>query len=180
MKYLNHNYLILTNILWKFIYKKKQITFYRCKRTNFKLLHQILPFKERLSYIFRNTQLDCQLCYQNSPETPMHGLFRCSQKNQAAETLLTLTRPYDHSITAEKVIVFNINTSDQLYEVPTILILATGLFYIWKNWLNKKRTSAYQIRSELENLVSLLRWTSSRVSREDGSIIMHTIEKFLI
>ena len=100
---------------------------------NLKLLHQILPFKERLSYIFHNTQPNCQLCDQNSPETPMHGLFRCSQKNQAAETLLTLTRPYDHSITAEKVLVFNINTSDQLYEVPTILILATGLFYIWKN-----------------------------------------------
>ena len=70
----------------------------------------------------------------------MHELFICNKNNQAAETLLTLERPYDHSITAEKVLVFNINTSDPIYELPTMLMLATGLFYIWQNCLNKKRT----------------------------------------
>ena len=147
---------------------------------NFKLLHQILPFKERLSYILRNTQPNCQLCDQNCPETPMHGLFLCSKNNQAADTLLTLARPYDDSITGEKVLVFNINTSDQIYELPTMLMLATGLFYIWQNRLRKKSTSPYQIRSEMESLVSLLRRTRSRVSREAGNIISNTNENFLI
>ena len=150
------------------------------KSFNFKLLHQILPFKERISHILRNTQPTCQLCDQNIPETPLHGLFLCNANNQAADTLLSLARPYDQSITPEKVLVFNINTSDMIYELPTMLILSTGFFFIWQNRLNKKRTSPYQIRSELESMVSLLRRTRSRVSREAGSMIINTIENFHI
>ena len=55
-----------------------------------------------------------------------------------------------------------------LYELPTILVLATDLFLIWQNKLNKKGTTLYQIRSEIECLVCLLRRSRSKFLREAG------------
>ena len=70
----------------------------------FKLVHQILPFKDRTSQLLRNNNSQCQLCNQNITETPIHGLFFCSRNNEAAELILAYTRPFDSTITAEKLL----------------------------------------------------------------------------
>ena len=53
--------------------------------------------------------------------------------------------------------VFDLSASDNMYELPVMLVLCTGLNFIWENRINKKGTTAYQIRSELECMISLLR-----------------------
>ena len=95
---------------------------------SFKLLRQIPPFNERLSHILPNNRSDCSLFTEQGSETQLHGLFTCVKDSIAAETLLTLTRPYDPSITAEKVLIFYINVCDPIYELPAMLTIATGLF----------------------------------------------------
>jgi hypothetical protein len=74
----------------------------------------------------------------------------CDGNSAAAQALLSLTRPYDRSITPEKAIALDINTINSLYELPVMLVLCTGMHFIWENRVNRRKTSLYQIREELE------------------------------
>ena len=150
------------------------------KSFNFKLLHQLLPFKERLNALLPNTNPLCTLCNSQQNESSLHALFHCSKNSQAAQALLSLTEPYDSSITPEKAIQFDISTSDIMYELPVMLVLCTGLNFIWENRIIKKGTSSYQIRSELENLVSLLRRSRSKRLKEAGEMINNSLANFPI
>ena len=143
----------------------------------FKLIHQLLPFNQRLNQFLPNNREDCQLCSAHYPESPLHGLFRCEKNNDAAQFLLHLTRPYDSTITEENVLLFNLNC-EPMYEVPTMLVLATGLNLIWQNRINKKGTTLYQIRAEIECLVSLLRRSRSKKLREAGNMVNNTLTNF--
>jgi hypothetical protein len=67
-----------------------------------------------------------------------------------------------------------------MYELPTILVLSTGLNFIWQNRMNKKGTALYQIRAELECLVSLLRRLRKRGLREAGNMVNSSLSKFPI
>ena len=147
---------------------------------NFKLLHQLLPVNERLSQLLPNNRSECSLCQSQQPESPLHALFTCERNQQAAEVLPALTRPYDPSITPEKALMFDLNICDPIYELPTVLVLSTGLNFIWQNRLNRKGTALYQIRAELECLVSLLRRSRRRLLREAGNMINNTLSNFPI
>ena len=146
---------------------------------NFKLLHQLLPTNERLSQFLPNTRPECTLCQADVPESLVHALFSCVKNSEAAEALLQLTRPYDPRITKERALLFNLNVSDPIYELP-VLVLYAGLFYISKNRSNKKGTAVYQIQAEIECLISLLRRSRRRLLREAGDIINNTMTNFQI
>ena len=100
---------------------------------NFKLLHQLLPVNQRLSQILPNNQADCSLCRLGELESLQHCFFSCEYNSQAAQYLVHLTRPYVQNITEERILLFDIKTADAIYELPTMLVLATGMSYIWKN-----------------------------------------------
>ena len=136
---------------------------------NFKLLNQLLPVNERLNQFFPNNWSECSLCHSLDAESPLHALFRCERNWQAAEALLTLTRPYDRNISPEKALLFDLDICDPMYELPTILVLSTGLNIILQNWLTNKGTALYQIQAELECLVSPLRRSRGGVSGRPGT-----------
>ena len=138
------------------------------------------PTNGRISQFLPNTRPECILCQAEAPETLLHALFTCEKNSEAAEALLQLTRPYDHRITAERALMFNLNVCDPIYELPTVLVLYSGLFYIWKNRSNKKGTAKYQIRAEIECLISHLRRSRRRLLREAGDIINNKISNFQI
>ena len=144
----------------------------------FKLLHQLLPFGQRLSQILPNSRPECSLCADQLLDTPLHGLFRCVRNSQASEYLLHLTRPYDSSISEERILLLDLRTIDPIYELPTMLILATGFSYIMSNRLIKKSTTLFMIRSEMECLVSLLRKSRSRLLNEAGNMVHNTMVNF--
>ena len=147
------------------------------KSFNFKLLHQILPFKERLSHILRNTNPLCTMCTSQEPETLMHCFFQCDKNKQAGEALLELTRVYDKNITKERALLLNINT-DPLYELPSTLTLCTGLEFIWRSRQDKKAATLYKTRAEIECLISLLRRSRIRALKEAGDMVLNTITNF--
>ena len=150
------------------------------KSFNFKMLHKILPFKERLHQMLPNTSPMCSLCDNLFPETPIHGLFQCRKNSQAAQVLISLTKPYDSSITPTKALMFDITTRDNIYELPVTLVLSTGLHFIWENRINKKGTTVFGIRSEIECLISLLRRSRTQKLKEAGEMIGNTLENFQI
>ena len=131
-------------------------------------LHQLLP----------NNRSECTLYQANAPESLLHALFTCEKNSVAAEALLYLTRPYDRSITAERSLLFKLDICDPIYELPTVLVLYTGLNLIWRNRTSGKGTAAYQVRAELECLISLLRRSRRRRLREAGDIISNTMANF--
>ena len=145
----------------------------------FKLLHQILPVRDRLNHILGNTSSICILCGDEESETILHALFYCSCNRDAADALLSLARPYDQSVNPQKVLLLDINC-DSIYQQSVVLILYSGLHHIWENRIKKKTTSIYQIRSELECLISLLRRSRSKYLREAGKIVSNTLENFPI
>ena len=102
------------------------------KSFNFKLVNLILPSKERISQLLRNSSPICTMCATQVPETVGHALFECDQNSRAARYLLDLSRVYDSSITKEKVLKLQVYT-EPIYELPTIIVLYSGLYHIWRN-----------------------------------------------
>ena len=107
-------------------------------------------------------------------------MFECDSNKEAAEALITLTRPYDSNFTAEKALLLDLSICDTIYELPTILVLSTGLNFIWQNRISKKSTALYQIRAELECLVSLLRRSRRRRLREASKMVNNSLSNFAI
>ena len=124
-------------------------------------IHQLLPFSERLSQILPNSCPECSLCADQLLDPPLHGLFRCIRNSQASQYLLHLTRPYDSSISEERILLLDIRTSEQIYELPSMLVLATGLSYIWSNRLIKKSTTLFMICSDTDQEYSMKQGTWS-------------------
>ena len=141
------------------------------------LLHRILPCKERLSQLLPTTSPICNLCQAQQPDSLLHAFFNCDKNREAAQYLLHLTRVYDSRVSNERVLKLQINT-EVLYELPTVLILCTGLHLIWRNRQEKKSTSLYETRAELECLVCLLRKSRPRVLREAAKIVENTLQNF--
>ena len=77
------------------------------KSFNFKMIHQILPCKERVSQILPNSSPTCILCGTGQPESLLHACFFCDSYRGAAMHLLDLTQ--------EKMVRLQINF-EALYE----------------------------------------------------------------
>ena len=65
-----------------------------------------------------------------------------------------------------------------MYELPTVIVLYSGLHLIWKNRIDRRATTLYEIRAELECIVQALRKSRSRKLRQSGNMIINTLENF--
>ena len=63
---------------------------------------------------------------------------------------------------------------DNSQQLAVITILATGLCCIWETRVNKKKVGKYEVRAELEAMVSLMRQTRHR---ESGNKIHEAINQ---
>ena len=149
----------------------------KIKSFNFKMIHQLLPCKERIGQLLPASSPACILCRTQEPESILHAIFNCELNRDASLYLLNLTKVYDKSITKEKIIKLQLVT-DVLYELPTTLVLCTGLELIWRNRHDRRSTRLYDIRAELECLVATLRQSRVRKLREAGNIVKNTLENF--
>ena len=143
------------------------------KTFNFKLLHRILPCKQRLSQILPNSLPFCNLCPNQLPDSLSHSLFNCLKNREASQFLLHLTRVYFPEVTPDQVLKLQIKT-DALYELPTTLVRCTGLELIGRNRQAKKSTSLCETQAELECLVVSVRKSRPWGLREATSIIQNT------
>ena len=121
----------------------------------FKLVHQLLPSKEK---IHRLTLTSSPLCWCESGdhENYLHLFYFCSKNREAGEAVLRVAQAYDRNLTAEKSLRLEVQT-DEVFTLPTTSILSTGLLFIWENRKQRKKTTLYMMRAELESAVSIRR-----------------------
>ena len=142
----------------------------------FKLLHELLPSRERVSRLIPGNSPLCW-CNCGDVETYMHCFFLCSKNSDAAEAMLRCARIYDQNLTAESLLTLQVNT-DEVFSLATMTIIATGLETSWANRLIKKSTSLYMMRSELECAVSIRRRSRNKKIREAADVIQNIVENF--
>ena len=113
----------------------------------FKLIHTILPSKERLHHLNQNVSPQC-MCDNGAEESYLHLFFQCELNKDAGQAMLRCVSAYDRTITEEKALRLELQADDP-FLVAMVNILATGLELIWENRKLKKATSFFLMRAEL-------------------------------
>ena len=84
-------------------------------------------------------------CDAGVQETYSHLFFNCEKNNEAGQALLRCCQAYDGELGQEKALRFEIKT-EETFLLPTTVILATCLKYIWETRKIKKSTSPALMR----------------------------------
>ena len=94
----------------------------------FKLVHLLLPSKERVHHLTPTASPLCW-CESGQQETYMHLFYDCSKNREAGEAVLRVGKVYGRNLTMEKSLRMEVE-SDETFMLSTVSTLATGLFYI--------------------------------------------------
>ena len=121
----------------------------------------------------------CTLCRDNLPETYLHCFFGCSHNRDAGEALLRCATSYARTLTAPSLLRLEV-VCDDPFLLPTIVLIATGLQLIWNNRHEKKVTTVWSMRSELEARISLLRKARKKQIREAAKILENMVSNFFL
>jgi hypothetical protein len=142
----------------------------------FKLVHTLLPSKERVHHL---TPTSSPLCWCDSgdQETYTHLFYDCIKNREAGEALLRCVKAYDQNLTVEKTLRLEFAT-DETFLLPTVATLSTGLEFIWENRKMRKTTTLFKMRAELEAAASIRRRSRLQCVREAGDIMHNMINNF--
>ena len=143
----------------------------------FKLIHELLPSKERIHHL---SQTSSPLCWCNSGalETYQHLFFHCDKNSQSGQALLRCVQSYDRNLSEVKSLRLEL-TADEPFLLASISLLSSGLELIWQNRKSKKSTSLYTMRAELESSISIKRRSRLRKVRESSDIMTNMVVNFL-
>ena len=167
------------NVRWADVYAASRIKGLSPDNKSFlfKLIHELLPSKDRLHQL---GQSPTALCWCNSGEieTYSHLFFTCNKNQEAGQAVLRCLRSYDASLTKEKCLRIEFDI-DEPFLLPSVSILSTSLEHIWNNRKQKKITTIMSIRAELENSINIKR--KSRLGRlqESANIMKNMVDNFL-
>ena len=123
-----------------------------------KMLHNLFSTQERLHRLGYSPSA---LCKQSKLVTVslQHELLECSHNDHVGEHLLGCLQTYVPGLSAATLLRLEFTSLDENMELPTTIITAVTLGYIWKARLTSSRIRAYHVRSELEQTINLLRTT---------------------
>ena len=123
-----------------------------------KMLHQLLSTQERLHRLGSSPSSSCKLCKQVTGSLK-HELLECSYNNQIGDLLLSCLQSYQPDMSAASLLRLEFSSMESDMQLPATIITAITLGYIWKERLTSSRIRAYQVRSEIEQSINLLRTT---------------------
>ena len=123
-----------------------------------KMLHNLLSTQERLHRLGSSPSALCKQC-KLVTGTLQHELLECPHNDHVGEHLLGCLQTYVPGLTAATLLRLEFTSLDENMELPTTIITAVSLGYIWKARLTSSRIRAYQVRSEIEQTINLLRTT---------------------
>ena len=140
------------------------------------MIHTLLPSRERVHHL---TQTSSPLCWCESGavENYQHLFFDCSKNREAGEALIRCVSSYDNSLSTAKALRLELS-GDECFLLSSIVLLATGLQFIWENRKQKLATTLFLMRAELEAAVTLRRKSSNRRIKEAASIMENMINNF--
>ena len=126
---------------------------------NFKLLHRLLPVKDRLHRITPTTPATCTLCSSSCPETLEHALLSCEYNAGTGQALIATLQRVLPSLTSEQLLLLQFANVTESQELPLVFFSTAFLLEVWYRRIKKGRITLYEIRSTLEAKCSLLRET---------------------
>ena len=91
----------------------------------------------------------------------------CTLNDNIGQLLLTTLQTLIPSLTSANILRLDFPTLDSKLHLPATLLIAVSLSTIWKERTTNSRVRAYQVRSELEQTINLLRTTRLVPSSEE-------------
>ena len=91
----------------------------------------------------------------------------CTLNENIGHLLLTTLQTIVPSLTSANILHLEFSTMDTKLHLPATLLTAVTLSTIWKDRTTNSRVRAYQVRSELEQTINLLRTTRLINASED-------------
>ena len=125
----------------------------------FRLLHDLLPTKERQNRISAATPSTCTYCQDDTEEDLLHGMFLCEYNRDVSHALVQAILAYDNTITPRRLLTLEYDVADDDLELPITWVTAETLKQIWNSRLSGKRVRLYTIRAEIESKVAMMRKT---------------------
>ena len=125
----------------------------------FRLLHDLLPTKERQNRISAATPSTCRHCQDNTEEDLLHAMFLCEYNRDVSHALVQAILAYDNTITPRRLLTLEYDVADDDLELPITWVTAETLKQIWNSRLSGKRVRLYTIRAEIESKVAMMRKT---------------------
>ena len=126
---------------------------------NFKLLHGLLPVKDRLHHLTPATSPTCSLCTDAKKEDLEHSLLNCSYNGGVGLALLSTIHRYVVALTPKKILLLQYPDLSESLELPLVFFTSSILFEIWTRRTKKVKITLYDIRATLEARCILLRET---------------------
>ena len=121
-----------------------------------KMLLDLLSTQQRLRRMGASPSPLCKLCSQETG-TLHHELIDCTHNGDTGQLLLTCLQTHIPNLTAETLLHLELGNMEPDMQLPTIILVAATLGCIWKQRNINSRVCVYQVRSELEQSVNLLR-----------------------
>ena len=143
----------------------------------FKLVHMLLPSRERLNHLSQNNSPLCW-CNSGASETYQHLFLECEKNREAGQALMNCISSYDRSLSETKLLRLELGT-DEPFLLASVSLVATGFELIWENRKSKKITALFTLRAELEASISIKRRSRLRRIREAADIMKNMIDNFL-
>ena len=93
--------------------------------------------------------------------------------------MLSCLKCYIRNISAERALRLEL-AADECFILPSLIIIAVGLEYIWENRKQKLATPLFLMRAELEAAVSLRMESINKYDSEAANIMCNMIVNFVV
>ena len=131
-----------------------------------KMMLDLLSTQQKLNKMGSTPSPLCKLC-KLEPGSLSHELISCTLNDNVGQLLLTTLQTLIPSLTSANILRLDFPTLDSKLHLPATLLIAVSLSTIWKERTTNSRVRAYQVRSELEQTINLLRTTRLVPSSEE-------------
>ena len=122
-----------------------------------KLLLNLLCTQERLHKMKTAPSPLCKLCNQSTPGTLQHTFFQCEFNCGVGLLLLDCLQNHTPGLTASTLLRLELTNLEEEMTLPCTLLTAITLNFIWSHRMSNSKFRAYQVRSEIEQTINLLR-----------------------
>ena len=126
----------------------------------FRMLHQILPCRQRLERIFPRVESSvCRVCDTGEADSLVHSLALCPGSRESFDWMMTALGKFSDGLTKDKILLLDISASAPLPHNDLPLVWFTGevlrRIFIYRR--DEKRCRLYEIRAELEAEINMVR-----------------------
>ena len=123
-----------------------------------KMLLDLLCTQQRLHRVGASPSPMCKLC-KTETGSLQHELLECSFNDNTGQRLLSTLQLYMPNMTANSLLHLSLADLETEKQLPATILIAATLSCIWIERTTSSRVRTYQVRSELEQTINLLRTT---------------------